>query len=332
MKRFLLPWLLAAAFAMGPGGGHQTQLAPESDVAAAEESVTSSSRRECAEGLIALHRVPNGDQAEPTEPYVNPEGTLEFSTVQCPDLPKRSLTLVECFALALENGRTGDFYDNPAGTQKTSVTGFSRQSTPGQVSDCIRVFAYEPAIAATSIEESQARFDVFHQTGLFWNRIDEQSRFLVPPTPSQEFFNRNKVDDVAFQSELFQRLATGGFAGVNFKTDYENNYLPPDSGILNPGYRPALEFSFEQPLLQGSGLLINQIRDFHPGSILQPNLPEIVPVPGLLVARGGRQGTALFVVGGSAATKGNGGTFSFGRAASARICSRTVASDSTRKS
>src|SRR5262249_51185624 len=33
-------------------------------------------------------------------------------------------------------------------------------------------------------------------------------------------------------------------------------------------YQPALQFSFEQPLLQGFGVEINQIRTAHPGSIL----------------------------------------------------------------
>src|SRR3954452_20006586 len=48
----------------------------------------------------------------PDQPPGAPVTTrIAFSTVLAPDLPQRPITLAECIALALENGRTGDAYD-----------------------------------------------------------------------------------------------------------------------------------------------------------------------------------------------------------------------------
>src|SRR4051794_14163924 len=45
------------------------------------------------------------------------------STVTSPDAPRRAISLAECICLALENGRTGEFYDRIGSDRRTSVTG-----------------------------------------------------------------------------------------------------------------------------------------------------------------------------------------------------------------
>jgi len=215
-----------------------------------------------------------------------PGFSIGKSTVVSPELPKRPVSLSECIALALENGRTGAFFDGPGSTQRSSVTGFTDNRTPSGASDSIRVFALDPAIVATNIEESLARFDVWGETSTFWNRIDQRSRYLTPLTGSNEVLNRNKVDDVDFSAGLYRRLPTGGFAGLRMRTGYEDNFLGPidRATTVNPTYRPIFDMMFEQPLLQGAGVFINQLRDFHPGSIRQ-TLPDSGKPPGILLAR-----------------------------------------------
>ena len=210
---------------------------------------------------------------------------LGKSTVNDPELPKRLISLTECLALALEHGRTGMFFDGPGATQRTSVTGLTDGRNPSTATDSIRVFAYDPAIAATTIEEALSRFDVWGEASIFWNRIDQPNRFLSGLSAFDQVLNRNKVDDVDFSTGLYRRLPTGGFAGVRFRTEVDKNYLDgTGSTVVNPAYRPFLDFSFEQPLLQGAGVFINQVRDFHPGSIRHP-FPDSGKPPGILLTR-----------------------------------------------
>src|SRR5262249_18969228 len=111
------------------------------------------------------------------KPVLQPVG---MSTVMNPELPKRPISLSECVALALENGRTGAYFDGPGSNSRSSVTGLADNRTVSSASDSIRVFAYDQGIAATGIEEGLSRFDVWAESSMFWNRIDQRSRFLTP--------------------------------------------------------------------------------------------------------------------------------------------------------
>lgn len=224
---------------------------------------------------IALPR----QSVEATTPPIIP-----FSNVLSPELPKRPITIAECIALALENGRTGEFFDGAEGRQKTSVTGVRPYTPVSSTSDAIRVFAHDPAAAGMEIEESLARFDVWSDTGLFWNRIDQKNRFLNLTDPFQQVTAQNKLDRYNFQSSLFKRLPTGALAGVQFITDAERNYLVDNNSVINPAVRPRMDLFFEQPLLQGSGLLINQLRDFAPVGYRR-NYPDNGKAPGILLVR-----------------------------------------------
>lgn len=213
------------------------------------------------------------------------EKTTVVATVTTPELPKRLITLTECIALALENGRTGAFFDLAGTDRRSSVSGLTRQASPATSTDSIRVFAFDPAILATEIEQSLSRFDTVWQTGLIWDRIDKASQFLTPnPSAVELFTDKTKLDNVGFRSMLLKPLPTGGLAGVNFFTDYSNQPSLPGSDFLNPTYRPGAGLIFEQPLLRGAGVDINQLLDAHPGSP-RYTLPPGGKVPGIMLTR-----------------------------------------------
>lgn len=215
------------------------------------------------------------------------------SSVTMPEAPKRPISLVECIALAMENGRTGEFFDPAGGDRRSSVNGLTRQGTPSDNTDAIRVFAFDPAVLATDVEQSLSRFDVIWDTGVFWNRVDKPSRLLNPnPTAAEQFSNRNKLDSIGLRGGLLKPLSTGGFAGLALSADYEFQDSLPSDQFVNPTYRPMLAFLFEQPLLKGSGVAINQVRDTHPNSVRNP-VPTGNRVPGILLARLGHEQSKL---------------------------------------
>lgn len=182
-------------------------------------------------------------------------------TVLDPDAPPRPISLRECIALALESGR------NSTGN--------------------IRVLAYDPAQTATTIEQALSRFDAQWQTNMSWTTTDQPNvipsqalqaaLFGVPLATSEQ--------QAQFQSQLYKPLATGGVAGITFQVPYliTNNVFSLYQ-LTQPSYSPSLQFSFEQPLLQGAGVAINQVRDNHPGSILTSLFTTGQGV-GILVAR-----------------------------------------------
>src|SRR5262249_25779740 len=134
----------------------------------------------------------------------------------------------------------------------------------------------DPAIAGADIDASLSKFDVRWDTSMTWSVTDQ-------PTGNNVLQSFQNGDHATFQSSLLKPLPTGGVAGITFKTDYTNLTAPP-AGIVNPAYRPNLQFQFEQPLLQGYGIEINQLRSTHPGSVLTP-FPTGGRVEGILITR-----------------------------------------------
>jgi outer membrane protein TolC len=112
------------------------------------------------------------------------------------------------------------------------------------------------------------------------------------------FNNLSEVNTAEFRTELLKPLPTGGLAGITFRTDYFA--VPPNVTVglpfnqppftfatpfvFTPAYRPAVDLTFEQPLLRGAGVWINQIRDTLPSSVRYPGLPT-GQAPGILLAR-----------------------------------------------
>ncbi len=172
---------------------------------------------------------------------VPPTAAGPVSTVLNPEGEKRLITLCECIAIALEKGRVGTN---------------------------IRVLAFNPAIAQTEVEQSLAQFDTRFRTSMLWNNIDEKaggSPLQSPASllatvasaqnPNLDVFESQQAQ---FQTQLLKPLPTGGVAGITFQTDYELNNLSADQQRFNPSYLPRLIFTFEQPLLRGAGVDVNQ--------------------------------------------------------------------------
>jgi outer membrane protein TolC len=186
-------------------------------------------------------------------------------TVLDPDRHPRYLSLAEAIAMGLENGTVGD--QSLTGRTLTSLVSLpypQRFLFPPESN--IRVLALEPAIVGADIEGSMAKFDVHWTSNVNWSTTDE-------PTGSSILQSFQNGTHATVSSALLKPLPTGGVAGVTFTTTYTDLTSPPSAAtgtITNPSYRPALQFQFEQPLLQAFGVEINQIRPTHPGSILTP--------------------------------------------------------------
>jgi outer membrane protein TolC len=183
------------------------------------------------------------------------------STIADPDRKLRFLTLQEAFAQALENGSTGiENILNP-GTSTPLSLNFGR-SGPVQGTDAIRVFSLDPAIVGAGIESSLSKFDAVWTTSANWSNTDQ------PPQGLNQF---NNGETSTVSTGLLKPLPTGGVAGITFSTQYQDLTRPPTGfNLLNPSYTPRLQLQFEQPLLQGFGVEINQLRPNHPGSVLSP--------------------------------------------------------------
>jgi outer membrane protein TolC len=184
-------------------------------------------------------------------------------------------------------------------------------------SDSIRVLALAPAVAGSDVEGALSRFDAVWHTSMTWTRTDQPlgqplastvSPFglpggtavtgVVPPiiVPTEQGTSNEVLHaDVArFNTGIFKPLPTGGVAGITFSTEYERTNLEtltgpapaPNPNVVNPAYIPQLQFSFEQPLLQGFGVCINQLLPEHPSSTFLPFTPAVRgPAEGILIAR-----------------------------------------------
>ncbi len=188
------------------------------------------------------------------------------STVINPDQEIRYLTLSEAIAIALEQGNVGSQPSSAPGTANDSLVTGQGRGVSG--SDSVRVLALNPAIAGADIEASLAKFDARWASSLTWSRIDEPIGTATQLLQAGDTgLTAIKTQDAALSTSLIKPLPTGGVAGITFRTDYQFSNLP---NPVNPSYRPALQFQFEQPLLRGFGVEINQLRSSHPGSQLTP--------------------------------------------------------------
>ena len=108
-----------------------------------------------------------------------------------------------------------------------------------------------------------------------------QQTFVAGGTTSS--VNANETTTATGSMQFLKPLATGGVAGITFNLPYTITNLPARQ---NPSYQPQLQFQFEQPLMQGFGVEINQIRPGHPGSLLNPNILNSTPESeGILISR-----------------------------------------------
>jgi outer membrane protein TolC len=228
--------------------------------------------KECDYEHYRLLGLPQNLPCDPTEaivPSTRSDSPLP-ATVLNPDIPIHYLTLNEAFAVALEQGTVGSPSPLSPGISNDNLVTFLGRGVGN--SDSIRVLALDPAIIATDIEGSLAKFDVHWTSSMTWQGIDQplSSGFSffsggVPITTGG--FPAQQTENANFSTSVLKPLPTGGVAGITFSTAYTYTNLPAN---VNPAYRPVLQFQFEQPLLQGYGVEINQIRATHPGSVLTP--------------------------------------------------------------
>lgn len=206
-------------------------------------NVTASDVQLCSDLILtSSHRV-DGCTASAVE-----MGGDRVRTVLAPEAEARPISLAECIALALENGRLG--------------------------TTNIRVYALDPAIAGADIEQALSRFDARWQSSAIWNVVDQRTGTAQQAILGGEGFIRQDLAHIG--TSLLKPLPTGGVAGITFRTDYE---LARDlNSTVNPAYTPFLVFGFEQPLLQGAGVEINQLRRSHP-------VTGVGDGPGILLSR-----------------------------------------------
>jgi outer membrane protein TolC len=196
------------------------------------------------------------------------------ATVNDPDRKPRPITLAEAVAIGLENGNVGNQLVAQPGFLTDNLVNYNGRDVAG--SDYIRVLRLDPAIAGSDIESSLSKFDALYTSSMNWNTSD---------LPTQGLNQFNNGQTAVFNSTILKPLPTGGVAGITFSTQYQNLTNPPTGfNLINPAYTPQLQFAFEQPLLQGFGVEINQLRSQHPNSILTP-FASTVRSEGILITR-----------------------------------------------
>jgi outer membrane protein TolC len=200
-------------------------------------------------------------------------------TILDPDRPIRYMTLNEAIALGLENGKVGS---GTSGTVDDSLASFAGTGV-GSGLQPIRALALQPAIVQTNIESSLSKFDAHWVSSAVWTRQDRA-------TGGNPFLAFQNGDTASVSTAVVKPLPAGGVTGITFNTSY-TMLSNPTPGFLNPQYRPILQFSFEQPLLQGFGVEINQLRPSHPGlagladGSLLPGFATGGRVEGILITR-----------------------------------------------
>jgi outer membrane protein TolC len=199
----------------------------------------------------------------------------------------RYVSLAETISIALEQGTvgSGSFANTAPGAETYSDTEvlFNARAT---FTDSIRILALDPAITGADIDRSLSKFDAVWNTSLSWNVTDRPVASSID-TFQAGGLNSINTEAADVRTSIFKPLPAGGTAGITFDVPYQLTNLP---SRVNPAYTPSLEFQFEQPLLQGFGVEINQLRQSHPGSLLLPNggvlsgLPQ-PGVDGILITR-----------------------------------------------
>jgi outer membrane protein TolC len=219
---------------------------------------------------------------DPSPDIGPPPGSVPApTTVDDTKRETRYLSLREAVAIALENGTVGvESGGLTPGSASDTLGGFAGKSV--QSADAIRVLALDPAIIANDIETSLSKFDAIWNNSLMWNRT-ETPLGISPTTFTQSGPSIASVtaSTVNFSTGVVKPLPTGGVAGITFGVQRQRN-TPP--GQISPAIQPDIQFVFEQPLLQGFGDEINQLRDTHPGSLLLP-FSTVNQAEGILIAR-----------------------------------------------
>ena len=204
-----------------------------------------------------------------------------------PERQIRYMSLAEAISIALEQGSIGTPSNTTNGAslpfQDTDLIFSGRTVTAPET---VRVLALDPAVVGSNIELALSKFDAMWSTSLTWNTTDR------PVATATDVFSAGGVNSINteaadWRTAIFKPLPTGGVTGITFDVPYQLTNTP---ARVNPAYTPSLQFAFEQPLLQGFGVEINQLRQSSPTSELLANASILSGLPqpgveGILVTR-----------------------------------------------
>jgi outer membrane protein TolC len=209
-------------------------------------------------------------------PIVSPVN--DPATVIDPERTPQYLSLQEALAMALEKGNVGAQSINAAGQVSDDLVSFVGKGVTEP--DSIRVLALDPAQAGAAIEAALAKFDAVWSTAMSWNTVDQ-------PTQGLSAFQNGAGAN--FTTTLAKPLPTGGVAGISYGTSYQLLSNPPTVfPLVNPSYTTSLQVGFEQPLLRGYGVDINEVLPGFPAALLFPgvNSRKAAGAPeGILITR-----------------------------------------------
>jgi outer membrane protein TolC len=244
--------------------------------------------------ILAQSSMDPKDPALIAQPTIAP--TPPPSNVYDPERKIRYMALAEAIAISLEQGTVGNqstTLSNLAGGSATGIqtssdqpVSFNGRSTGS--SDAIRVLALDPASIGVGIDNAISKFDAVWVSSANWQNTDRPIGTALDVFQAGGAAGVNSIQemDATVSTGIAKPLATGGVAGITFSNAYTLTNL---QAKVNPSYRPDLQFSFEQPLLQGYGVDINQLRAAHPGSTLLNLLPataNLAPTQeGILITR-----------------------------------------------
>lgn len=205
--------------------------------------------------------------------------TAAPTTVNNPERPPHFVTLAECIAVALEQGNIGD-----TGLQgNANEIGAILTSNGSPIAQNVRALAIDPAISGLDIDRALSKFDAVWTSSMQWTTTDRPVGTPLDTFQAGNSVNAIKTQAAQLQTGILKPLPTGGVAGLTFTVPYQLTNLP---SRVNPSYQPDLQFQFEQPLLQGFGVEINQLRPNHPGSVLTPGVFNTQPTQeGILLTR-----------------------------------------------
>jgi outer membrane protein TolC len=260
--------------------------------------VASGCKQQCFVTESDLHTMHDGLPADlERKPPLSCQPTVgigpEPMTLDHLDRKIRYVSLAECIAIALEQGTiapvAGQVFGLLVGVPNVfplaeTLPAFTGRGITTNGNDSVRILALDPARAGAEIEGALAKFDAHFVGSINWNTTDQPiGTSLQTFQAGQSGLNFIEQEQATGSAQLLKPLPTGGVAGITFNLPYTFTNLP---ARVNPAYQPALQFQFEQPLLQGFGVEINQLRASHPGSILNPGVLQTTTTQeGILISR-----------------------------------------------
>src|SRR5262249_27690741 len=162
----------------------------------------------------------------------------------------------EAVAISLEQGTIGQPSLLFPGIALDNLVQFAGRGTAG--SDSVRVLALDPAAVGASVEQALTKFDTVFISSLTWTTTDQPiGTTAATIQAAASSISAIEQEQATFSSAFLKPLPTGGVAGITFNLPYTFTNLP---ARVNPAYQPQLQLQFEQPLLQGFGVEINQLR------------------------------------------------------------------------